>query len=729
MKKDSRFPGIYRLGVHERIAALEERGWLSADDARALRDGNHILSPRAADRMVENVIGSFALPFAIAPNFIVNGREYVVPLVVEEPSVVAALSAAASQARQTGGFTSSCPESLLIGQIYVDGVENIAAARNALETEKPALIERANAVHPRLAGRGGGVRDIVLRETGLADTVAVHLLVDTVDAMGANLVNTLCETLAPDFESLVGGSSVMRILSNLADSAIVTAKVRYDFDDHDARDRIVAASRIAAEDPYRAATHNKGIMNGIDALAIATGNDWRAIEAGAHAYAARDGRYRALSEWRAGAGGELHGTLSVPLKLGIVGGTLESNPAARIGLSIAGVESAVELAELAAAVGLGQNFSALRALATTGIQHGHMRLHARSVAARAGTPDDRFDDVVSQLVDSGDVKLAKATEILRAGSSAAPAEAGAKSAGKVILLGEHAAVYGRHALAMPMPGAVSAAIERDAGTPGITIPAWGVRQRVSGDEVGGIVEAVRLIASALEISADALAALSVRVDSVLPRAMGLGSSAAVAVAVTRALAESFDIDADDEEVNRIAFECEKLAHGTPSGVDNAIAMYARPLLFRRNGEAGMRTLELGEAPPLLIACSSSPGLTSEQVAGVRERRDKMPAHYDAIFDEMDALAIGGADALVAGDYEALGERMNLCHGLLNAIGVSTPELERMVVLARSCGAVGAKLTGGGGGGSIVALCPGTIADVRRAFERSGFRTITPGDTA
>jgi hydroxymethylglutaryl-CoA reductase len=466
-------------------------------------------------------------------------------------------------------------------------------------------------------------------------------------------------------------------------------------------------------------------MNGIDALAIATGNDWRAIEAGAHAYAARDGRYRSLSRWSVGEGGELIGELTLPLKLGVVGGTLDSNPAAGISLAMTGVESAVELAQLAAAVGLGQNFAALRALATTGIQDGHMRLHARSVVAAAGVPDEQFEGIVDELVASGEIKGRRAGEILRSGTDIREQRDAVAASGKVILLGEHAVVYGRHALALPLPGAVTATAGRDSGSPGVSIPAWGYHAALSGEGGNGVVAAVELIAGALEIDRTELADVAIVVDTMLPRAMGLGSSAAIAVAIVRALAKCFGMDVDDERVNEIAFDCEKLAHGMPSGVDNTIATFSRPLLFRRGESLEVRGLELSEPPPIVIACSHSAGLTAEQVAGVRARRERARTHYDAILDEMDKLALEGAEALASKDYESLGASMNLCHGLLNAIGVSTPELERMIAIARGSGACGAKLTGAGGGGSIVALCPGYEDEVRQALGRAGFRTMRP----
>ncbi len=704
---DSRISGLYRLDVAERIARLEELGWLAPADAARLREGRCVLSAAAADRMIENVVGVFGLPFAIAPNFIVNGREHIVPLVVEEPSITAGLSAAAALARATGGFEVESDTSLRLGQVHVTDMADADHAVGAVHGAKAALIEAANAVHPRLVERGGGVRDVEVRLFALPDNkplVAVHVLVDTCDAMGANLVNSICEALAPEIANLCRGRVALRILSNLADRSLFTARVRYALP-ADECDAIVAANDIALVDPYRATTHNKGVMNGVDALAIATGNDWRAIEAGAHAFAAASGRYQALTRWQVDADGRLVGEIKLPLKVGTVGGTLANNPAAALGLALTGVQNARELAELMAAVGLAQNFAALRALATSGIQAGHMKLHARSVAAAAGAPDGLFDKVVERLIESGDIKAWKASEIIaELKKSDAPQAGFAQAAGKVILLGEHGVVYGRHALAVPIPGAVRVALR-------------------AADELSHDLPDA-FVACLLEALGTADANVRIDVDSDLPFGKGLGSSAAIAVAVARAFNEHFDLGLDDARINDVAFASEKLAHGVPSGIDNTLSTYARPLLFSRDEELRFDFLDLDHPPPLLIAWGDETGRTSELVAAVRARREAAPEQFDAVFDQMDALARDGAGHLAAGNWTALGAAMNLCHGLLNAIGVSTPGLEHMVTLARQSGAAGAKLTGAGGGGAIVALCPGCINEVDEALRAAGYQTLS-----
>ena len=729
---DSRISGLYRLGIAERIDELHRRGWLSDVDAELLRQGRHTLLRRNADKMIENVVGVFGLPLAIAPNFLVNGREHMVPMVVEEASIVAATSSAARLARATGGFMAQCAELMLAGQIYLYDVPDPEKAIERLESRKAEILACANAVHPRLIERGGGARQIELRCVDLRDgqrIVAVHLLIDTCDAMGANLVNTICEAVAPQIVAACGGRVALRILSNLADRALVTAQVRYRLDDlavpdidaTTVRDQIVLASDIACADPYRAATHNKGIMNGIDALAIATGNDWRAIEAGAHAYAAVGGAYQPLATWSVDAEGDLAGDIAVPLKLGIVGGNLDANAGAALGLRITGVGSARELAELTAAVGLAQNFAALQALATKGIQHGHMKLHARSVASSADVPDDLFDEVVEELVVSGEIKVWKAVEILeekRSRSASVPAAGTA--AGKVILLGEHAVVYGKHAVALPIADAVTADVKVSKQASTVSVPAWNIRDQLVTNDASGIGAAVSLIQRDLGIADSHFA---IRLHSRLPRAMGLGSSAAFAVAILRAFDAELGLGLDNAKINAIAFACEKLAHGTPSGIDNTIATYGHAMLFRRAESLELEELHPVEPVPLVIACSSKSGLTREQVAGVRRRRAQSRAQYDAVFEQMDALSLAGAAALARADYAELGMLMNVCHGLLNAIEVSTPELEGMVGVARAAGAAGAKVTGSGGGGSIVALCPGAVEDVRKALEAAGFRTL------
>ena len=730
---DARLKSLYRLNVSERIGQLVKHGWLSGEDARALAEGRTLLSVRQADKIIENVIGTFSLPLGVAPNFRMNGRDYMVPMVVEEPSIVAALSNAARLARDNGGFTASLADSRLLGQVHLTGVSDPAMAIAAIRAAEPELIESANQVHPRLVKRGGGVTGVNAREQALADgrtLVTVHFKVNTCDAMGANLVNTICEAMAPQLAQLTGGVVAMRILSNLADESLVTARMHVrpeqlatrDMSGEDVAAGIVTAGQIAVADPHRAATHNKGIMNGIDPLAIATGNDWRAIEAGAHAWAAHDGRYGSLTRWWL-EDGLLNGEIVVPIKVGTVGGTLDANPQAALCLAMTGVSSANELAELMAAAGLAQNFAALKALASTGIQAGHMRLHARSIVASLDAPAEHFESAVRRLVSSGEIKDWKAREILEdLARESQQVELSGHAAGKIILLGEHAVVYGSHALALPVRNAMRAGVRVGGEGMRLKIPAWhtDVMLDIREPEARGFAATAALILDALEIDNRNL---EITVQSHLPRAMGLGSSASLAVAVIRALDHRFGLGLDNESVNELAFQCEMLAHGTPSGVDNTLATYAEPLLFQNRGELETRPLSLGSMPRVVVAWGDEPGLTAAQVAGVRERRLRAPEHYDAIFTRIDELTLASAEALENRNFRFVGDAMNLCHGLLNGIGVSTPTLERMVHIAREAGALGAKLTGGGGGGSIVALCPDNAGTVAAALESYGFTTL------
>ena len=734
---DSRLSGLYKLAVPQRIARLQEVGCIDAGAARRLLAGEQVLGVPAADKMIENVIGIFALPLAIAPNFIVNSRETIVPLAVEEPSIVAGLSGAAALARKAGGFTARADESLLAAQLHIVGLDDPSHAAQLLSSARQELVREANGVHPRLLQRGGGVRDIEIRELVLRDRsplLALHVLVDTCDAMGANLVNTIAEALAPRVASISGGNVVLKILSNLADRSIATATVSFATESlagagmsgEEVRDRIVLCNEIACSDPHRAATHNKGIFNGIDALAIATGNDWRAIEAGGHAYAAKGGHYTSLTRWTVGEDGELLGEIALPLKPGTVGGTVGTNPGAALGLAIAGAEGSQQLAELMAAVGLAQNFAAIRALATQGIQRGHMRLHARSLASAAGAAEADMDAVVERIVDSGEFNASNAKSIV-AQLDATPSTrlpAAANAAGKVILLGEHAVVYGRHALAVPVPDAIRATAVETSGKSTLSIDDWGFRVDV---EAGGDAAAaiVLLILEKLE-AADRF--FDIRASSSIPRGMGLGSSSAMAVAITRAVASSIGRDLSTEEVNSIAFECERIAHGNPSGIDNTVSAYAEPMLFRQGVPLQDSLLAVRRPPPLILGFAHGIGHTADMVAGVRQRVDEARDLYNAVFDQIDTLSVKGAEALLAQDHAALGRMMNVCHGLLNAIGVSTPELEGMIRIARDAGAQGAKLTGAGGGGAIVALCPGREEAVATALASDGFATLTIAET-
>jgi hydroxymethylglutaryl-CoA reductase len=417
--RSSRLPGFYRLPVAERRRRLLAATGLAAEQLTALEAG--ALSLEAADGMIENVVGTYALPFAVAVNFRVDGVDALIPMVVEEPSVVAASSNAAKMTLPAG-FTTAASAPIMIGQIQITDVDDVDAGAAAIRAASAALLDEARRQLPRLHLRGGGpvaltVR-ILARPPGPdGGMLVVHLHVDCRDAMGANLINTLCEALADQVAALAGGRPCLRILSNLTDERTVT--VRCSLDDAalggaEVRAAIAAASRFAELDPYRAATHNKGIMNGVDAVLVATGQDWRAVEAGAHAFAARGGSYGPLAVWRERASGPggLDGELVMPLAVGTVGGALHVHPGARLALAIAGVDSAERLAALAGAAGLATNLAALRALATEGIQRGHMSLHARVVSRAVGATGELVDRVAEELAATGDVKPDRAREVL-----------------------------------------------------------------------------------------------------------------------------------------------------------------------------------------------------------------------------------------------------------------------------------------------------------------------------
>jgi hydroxymethylglutaryl-CoA reductase len=422
----SRIPGFYRLEREARVEELVRRGFLEETDAAELI-GLRGLSIETADAMIENVVGLFALPLAVAVNFRVNGRELVVPMAVEEPSIVAAVSHAANLVRRGGGFDVEADRSIITGQIQVVGLGDLDAAAEAVRARREELLAAADALEPGMRRRGGGAVDVEVRTVGddrgrYGRMLVVHVYVDACDAMGANLINTICEGLAPRIEELTGGTVFLRILSNLTDRRRVRARCRIPaealawqgFSGDEVADGVVAASEFAAADPYRAATHNKGIMNGVDAVAVACGQDWRAIEAGAHAWAGLGESYAPLARWHRDATGALCGELDMPLAVGVVGGTLRLHPTARIALRMLGARSASELACVMGAVGLAQNLAAIKALGSTGIQRGHMALHARSVAALAGAEGAEIEAVARAMVDAGVVKTESAVEALRA---------------------------------------------------------------------------------------------------------------------------------------------------------------------------------------------------------------------------------------------------------------------------------------------------------------------------
>ncbi|MFH1445741.1 MAG: hydroxymethylglutaryl-CoA reductase, degradative [Nanoarchaeota archaeon] len=423
--KKSDISGFYKLSVDERLKKIKEFAELTEEETALLKKTG-ALEIDSANRMIENVVGTTELPFGLATNFLINDKDYLVPMVIEEPSVVAAASYAAKLARISGGFETESDDPIMIGQIQLVGIENIEEAKKAILREKEDIIKYANEVDPAvLVKYGGGLKDIEVREidSQRGKMVIVHLLVDCRDAMGANAVNTLAESMSPRLEKITGGTARLRIISNLAvhrkararavwTKEVLEESTKGEMKGEDVIEAILDAYAFADADPYRCTTHNKGIMNGIDAVVMATGNDFRAIESGAHSYAAIDGRYKSLTKYYKNENGDLVGEIEMPMALGLVGGVTKTHPTAKIAVKILGIKTANELGEVIAAVGLAQNFAALRALATEGIQRGHMGLHAKNIAILAGAKSEQIDVVASKMVEEKAIRVDRAKEIL-----------------------------------------------------------------------------------------------------------------------------------------------------------------------------------------------------------------------------------------------------------------------------------------------------------------------------
>ena len=415
----ARLPGFAKLSPTERIEALLKEGLLTWDEAQILKEQKG-LPLSIADQLTENVLSTFDLPFSLAPYFLINGRDYVLPMVTEEPSVVAAASFAAKLIQRSGGFTTQVHQRQMIGEIALTDVEDVEVASKRILEDKETLLQLANEAYPSIVKRGGGARDLWVENKG--DFLIVYLAVDPKEAMGANMLNTMLEALTDRIQELSGGQALMAILSNLATRSLVSARCAIDFkalsrnpeEAIEIAHRMELASQLAQVDPYRAATHNKGIFNGIDALVLATGNDWRAIEAGAHAYAAKSGPYKGLSQWKSQPEEKkLYGEITLPMPVATKGGSIGLNPTVQVSHRLLGEPSAIELAGIIASLGLAQNFAALKALVTTGIQAGHMKLQARSLALLAGAKEEEVPRLVSQLLENKPFNLEKAQTLLQ----------------------------------------------------------------------------------------------------------------------------------------------------------------------------------------------------------------------------------------------------------------------------------------------------------------------------
>jgi hydroxymethylglutaryl-CoA reductase len=425
MPKDA-LKKFYEKSQFERIEKLVSSKYVSEEDAGLLKDGLQ-LPAEIADHMIENQIATYQLPLGVALNFLIDQKEYVVPMAIEEPSVIAAASSAAKMINQAGGFQTTIQNRTMIGQVALKDIPDLPYAQEIVMKHQLDILQKANEAHPSIVKRGGGAKEIVVRQIAADPALetpaflVIHLHIETLEAMGANIIDTMVEAIKPYLEKLTNGTALMGILSNYATECLATASCQIpvsllkkgSYSGEEVRDRIVEACQLAIADPYRAVTHNKGIMNGIDSVVLATGNDWRAIEAGAHAYASRSGQYRSLSTWSKAKNGDLIGSLTVPLPIGTVGGSINIHPGAQFSKRILGCQNAKELESIIVSVGLGQNFSALKALVTEGIQKGHMGLQAKALAISAGAKGKDINLVADRLKQRKNMDFANAKEILK----------------------------------------------------------------------------------------------------------------------------------------------------------------------------------------------------------------------------------------------------------------------------------------------------------------------------
>ena len=721
--RTSRIPHFYRLSVEQRLAFLQRTFNLSNEQIAQLRNGSALRVEHAVN-MVENAIGVLGVPLGLGLNFLVDGREYLVPMAIEEASIIAAASKAALLIRAGGGFTTDVNGPVMIGQIQVLGLADVEGAAAMLVREKRAVLDQANLPNQRMVARGGGAFDLETHNAeggaGVGRQLIVHLLIDVREAMGANAVNYACEAAGPIIERITGGQVNLRIVSNLADRRLARASFKLPIErlpdrempSREAAERMVAAGRMAWADPYRAATHNKGIFNGICAAALALGQDWRAIEAGGHAFAARDGQYRGLTTY-AIEGDSLVGRIELPLQVGWVGGAAKSHPGVQILRQISGVENARNLASLLAAVGLAQNFAACLALSTVGIQKGHMALHARSVALSVGVPATEVEVVAQEMIRRGEVKVAVAEEILRnlkrvrqqpRPTDGLPIESTAP--GKIVLFGEHATVYNHPGITAALDASLTVRLTRDPDGPRMLYPRFSQPFVVPESDLD-----FRLFSQAVDKALTMYGLqhepLAIEIESELAPGMGLGSSAAFSVALCIALRQYQQLPHErrwDPQLFDEVQQLESIFHGNPSGMDAATVLSGGVLWFRHGPPREILPLRL----PVNVAglvCIVEPGArTIELVRHVAQSREFDPARVDRLLSEIGSLTAQAGIALGAGDLPEVGDLMLRNHELLTSLGVSTPALDRAVELLHSRGALGAKLTGAGGGGAVIALC-------------------------
>lgn len=719
--KSSRIPGFYRLPVEQRLAFLARNFSLTDQQVSELRNGNALRIEHAVN-LVENAIGVLALPLGLGLNFLVDGRDYIVPMAIEEASIIAAASKAALIIRAGGGFKTKVDRPIMIGQIQVLDIGNIDHAIERIQEHKEAILTQANLASPRMVARGGGVFDIETRVIDSGDIgpmLIVHLLYDVRDAMGANAINSACEAVGPLIQSITGGRVNLRILSNLADRRLARAEFSLPFEYLGSKEmsgdivatRIVEASQFAWADPYRATTHNKGIFNGICAAGLALGQDWRAIEAGGHAYAARSGQYRSLTKFSI-VDQKLHGEIILPLQVGWVGGLTNSHPGVKTLRQISGIKNATELAGVLASVGLAQNFAACHALSTVGIQKGHMALHARSVAISVGVPADEVETVAQEMINRGEVKTTVAEEIYRRMQKRPrpkekrddlPVEVYAP--GKIILFGEHATVYNYPGITTTIDIGMTLRISRDPDGPRFVSPEYKQVFPIPSSEqdVQTFSKAVELALSMYGLENEPIA---IQVESDLVPGMGLGSSAAFSVALCSALRQYKNISSHQRLDRKLFADVQRLEsifHGTPSGMDAATVLANCVLWFRKGPPREILPIRTQTTLTGLI-CLVEPGAaTIELVQKVRDFRNRYPDAANKILEEIGNLTVDAGIALGIGDIPELGRLMFKNHELLAKLGVSTPALDDAVGLLLDRGVLGAKLTGSGGGGAVIAL--------------------------
>ncbi len=735
LAKSSRIPRFYRLSVEQRLAHLTRTFGLSDNEIASLRQGNALRIDHAVN-MVENAVGIMGLPLGLAVNFLVDGKEYLVPMATEEASVIAGASKAALMIRRGGGFSTETTEPVMIGQIQIIDLPASFTTVDIITAHKAEIIEAANFASPRMVRRGGGVYDIEARLLNDAidspPMLIVHLFFKVCEAMGANAVNTACEAAAPKVVSITGGEANLKVVSNLADQRITRAGFRIpilslaDTEDQARRiaHRLVEAGRMAELDPYRAATHNKGIFNGIDAMAIALGQDWRAIEAGGHAYAARSGSYRSLTKYRMD-GEILAGEIELPLQVGLIGGAVAVNPAVKILRRVTGVENSREMARLMAAVGLGQNFAACLALCTEGIQKGHMALHARSLAVSAGVATEDVTHVAEEMVQHGRINIAAAEDIYRhlrlkrAAVRPSPLPVESFVPGKVVLFGEHATVYGHPGIVAAVNVGLTVKIAPDPDGPRFIQPDFRKRFPIP-DSDGDFRLFSRAADIALERHDMTLEPIAINIESDLIPGVGMGSSAAFAAAICRAFRTYKRLPEAtlwNHDIFEQVQELERVFHGNPSGMDAAAVLSGGVIWFRRGNPREILPLRLPKPLSLLIAVVEPGARTVDMVRRVKQAYEKDPRVVQAILDDIGNLTVDAGISLGTGSLEETGRLMFRNHESLARLGVSTKALDSAVELALDNGALGAKLTGSGGGGAVIALvAPENLYQCREIFQ-------------